>query len=162
MNEKPQGKPKNLILYTSKSGSTRRYAEWIQGETGADLRDLEGFDIADLQDYHKLVIGSSTYVGKITASDFLAESFDQLQQHPVFLFSVGLIPAEDEASRESYLMLPQNVRKHLSGYVKLPGKIDRSKLNMVEKMLIRAMKGKNDDLVDRKQIRPIVDFLQAG
>lgn len=153
---------KNLLLYKSKWGATKTYAEWIkEEEPSLELVDLESFDCSLLDNFYKVVIGSRTYMGKIEAIDFLSENWSHLKQNPVYLYSVGMISPESQESVVSYEMIPEDIRENLAGYTKLMGKIDYQKLNSVQKLIVKARKMEELDELDRTTIEPIVSFLKG-
>ena len=60
---------KGIVLYYSRSGSTKRMAESIadglRSEIETDLRDITGFNPDELQNYQAVVIGSPTQYGSM-------------------------------------------------------------------------------------------------
>ena len=46
---------KGIILYTSKYGSTKRYAEWLAEETGFDCVEAKKAKIEDVKQYRKAI-----------------------------------------------------------------------------------------------------------
>jgi menaquinone-dependent protoporphyrinogen IX oxidase len=56
-------KKKTIVLYESKTGFTRKYAEWIAEELDAELFPLQearrSIDAAKLQDYDAVIFGGN-------------------------------------------------------------------------------------------------------
>lgn len=50
-----------VVIYRSKYGSAKRYAEWIAQEVKADLFDGSKVSPADLEKYDTIVFGGSLY-----------------------------------------------------------------------------------------------------
>ncbi len=150
-----------LILYKTQWGSTRQYAEWI-AEVAPDctLRELDAFTPVELIAYDKIIIGSRTYMGHISAITFLVNAWEQLKEKPVYLFTVGILPPDDPGSQRSYEQIPIEIRNSLAGYIKLPGKIEVAKLNLFQKLTIEKLE--NIDKMDKSAIQPIVSFIAGS
>jgi menaquinone-dependent protoporphyrinogen IX oxidase len=150
-----------LILYKSKWGTTKLYADWIhEAYPESEILNIDDFDPKNLANYEKIIIGSRTYMGRIQIGKFLVGNWNILKDKSVYLFSVGLIHPEKKESKQSYEMIPEDIRNSLSGYIKLPGKVDSGKLNFLERSI--AKKHKNQpEKVNKEVIRPIIDFLNS-
>ncbi len=154
---------KTLILYKTKYGSTKEYAQWFNEDFGAqELLNLKDFHKAKLDDFDPIVIFSSVYVGQIGAGGFLKKHWEQLKDKKIVLLSVGAMPADTTESQKSYELLPQSIREKLFHYEKLPGKLDLNKMNFLDRFIIKKMGGENLNLMDRKLLKPIVEKLQQS
>ncbi len=56
---------KVAVVYTSKYGSTKKYAEWIADEINADIYNMDITRTLSLDDYDAIVYGGGLYNGKI-------------------------------------------------------------------------------------------------
>jgi menaquinone-dependent protoporphyrinogen IX oxidase len=56
---------KALVLYFSKYGSTKKYAEWIASELNGDIYNIKKFNQNSLKEYDTIILGSGLYAGKI-------------------------------------------------------------------------------------------------
>ena len=154
---------KTLILYKTKYGSTKEYAQWFSEDSGArDMLSLKEFHQANLEDFDHIVIFSSVYVGQISAGSFLKKHWEQLKDKKIVLLSVGAMPADATESQKSYEVLPQAIREHLFYYEKLPGKLDLNKMNFLDRFIIKKLGGEQLNLMDRSLLKPIVEKLQQG
>ncbi|MBU0612602.1 flavodoxin domain-containing protein [Patescibacteria group bacterium] len=148
-----------IILYKSKWGATKQYAEWIhEAYPESDIEDLNKFDVENFSNYDIVVIGSRTYMGRILVGKFLTGNWNKLKDKKVYLFSVGMMLPDSEESKMSFKLIPEDIRSSLVGYSKLPGKIEAEKLNFLVKKFMKKHKGPTDK-IDRNSIKPIVDFL---
>jgi len=155
---------KTLILYKTRNGSTKQYAQWIKDEVrDADLGNIDNLNVADLQNYDRIVIGSRTYMNKIGVQDFMKKNWHLMEGKSVYLFSVGMVDPNSAESKQSYERLAPEVRDGLAGYTKLPGRIEIKGLNFFEKLI---MKLKNDkgrtDRVDRAELKPVLEWLRKA
>lgn len=149
-----------LILYKSKWGTTKLYAEWIhEAYPQSVITSIDNFDPKNLVDYDNIIIGSRTYVGRIQIGKFLVSNWNMLKDKNVYLFSVGMTHPDSKESKQSFEMLPKDIRDALAGYIKLPGKVDYNKLNILQKSLAKRHQSKSDK-IDRDLIQPVIDFLK--
>ena len=62
---------KGIILYKSKYGATKKYADWIAEETGFKSSEITKVKVSDLMPYDVIVIGGGIYASGIAGLDFL-------------------------------------------------------------------------------------------
>lgn len=157
-----------LILYRSKNGATEQYAKWIEekipNSTSKDIQALKKLPKTELDKYDKIIIGSGTYAGRISAEKFLKENWELLKHKPIYLFVVGLFPQDSEMSKKTYELLPLEIREHVK-YRKLPGRVNKKKLSFVEKVMVRMVSSKYkievSDKLDKKNLTPFLELLKA-
>jgi menaquinone-dependent protoporphyrinogen IX oxidase len=156
---------KTLILYKSRSGSTKQYAQWLHEEfSNSDLVNLDKFDEKTIKEYDLVVLGSPTYGKRIIAGDFLKKNWEILEEKKVYLMVVGAIPQKEAASKSAYKKIPEEIRNSLVGYSKLPGKM--GEMNRFGKIIMRMMLGVDpkkivvQESVKKKDLQPIIDFLR--
>ena len=62
---------KGIILYTSKYGATKRYAEWLKEATGFDCLETKNTKIKDVVQYDSIILGGGIYASGIAGLSFL-------------------------------------------------------------------------------------------
>lgn len=102
---------KGIILYTSKYGATRRYADWLAEETGFDCVEVKKAKIEDVKQYDAVLLGGGVYASGIAGLSFLRKHMDQLQGKKVIVFCDGMSPYEDAAIR---LIVDRNMKDALA------------------------------------------------
>ena len=94
---------KTAVIYYSKYGTTRRYAEWIASELEAELFDARKFKKKDLSRFDTIVYGGGIYAGGIKGIELITKNwYKGLSEKRVIVFAVG-ITVESEACREQCL-----------------------------------------------------------
>jgi len=134
-----------LVVAASKHGATAEIATALgqalahRGITAA-VADAE--DVADLEEYDAVVLGSAVYAGRWRkAARELAERHGAfLSSRPVWLFSSGpvgdpLKPEEDPVDVEQIVTIVG-----ARGHRVFAGKIDKSRLGLAEKALVKSLK----------------------
>ncbi len=79
---------KAVVIYKSKYGSTKQYAQWIAEALDADLFDVA--KVRDLGQYQTIVYGGGLYASGIIGSDFLVKNYELLKEKRIVVFTVGL------------------------------------------------------------------------
>ncbi|AZS14170.1 flavodoxin domain-containing protein [Paenibacillus lutimineralis] len=140
---------KTLVLYTSVYGSTQQYAEWIAQELDAVIGDINKFDMAQLDGYDTIILGTYVRVGKLVAGDYLKKIWPRIQNKKVVLFSVSKTPVNSEATFKNYRKsVPEKIRAAIQ-YFPLEGRfvfnelVDKDKTTMrIGQKMTRIFMGK--------------------
>ena len=83
-----------LVAYATKKGSTREVAETIAvalGDHGLEAETVPAAEVADLDPYDAVVLGSALYTGRLhrDARNFLHGHAETLARLPVAVFAMG-------------------------------------------------------------------------
>ena len=140
-----------LVAYATKHGSTEQIAETIGRELrlrGLEADVLSVGEVEDVGRYHAVVLGSAVYVGHwlSNARAFVKQHADELADRPTWLFSSGpvghpLRPADEDAVQIEEVLEAIEPREHRV----FPGKLDKSRLDCCEWMLVFALRVKEGD-----------------
>jgi menaquinone-dependent protoporphyrinogen IX oxidase len=125
---------KTLILFTSKTGNTKAYAEDIGRQVSATVAPLKGFRAKKMLDYDTIVFGGWVQGGTIKGLDKFLSNYKSIEKKNVIVFSVGMsIPSSDARS----LMIEQNLLDmyHVR-YYQFRGSFDMKKLHFPENFMI--------------------------
>ena len=124
---------RTLILYTSQTGSTQKYAEDIASSIGGDVFPSKKFKWKNLKNYDTVVFGGWVRGGKIQGLDDFLSHYDDMEDKNVLIFSSGMSYTNDQTRKE---MISANVLDiyHVR-YYQLRGSFDFNKLGTVNKMM---------------------------
>ncbi len=172
---------RTAVVYCSKYGSTKRYAEWIAEETGAQLYAEKECSSRDLQDYDTIVFGGAIHAGGILGIKFIQKNLKQFAGKRIIVFAVGL-NVEDEQNQQQCIEI--NFKKmmkdipcfflrgaydppRISGFdKKLMGMVRKmiagkknSEITEQEQELLKAI-DEGADYVDRSRIAELVRFIK--
>lgn len=149
-----------LILYQSKHGATKQYAAWLAKEiSDVHLEDLNAFNTQNLNNHDIIIVGGRTYGGAISVQEWIEQNWNILQNKHVFLYTVGMVPADAQASQKSYERIPQHIREEIT-YRKLPGKLKFGELNVLEWIMLKLMGAKELDKTNKEEIQPILQWVK--
>ena len=77
-----------IVIFKSKYGSTKQYAEWIAQELGCSSVDVNDITIGDLEKYDKIVYGGGLYAEVINGASFLTKNIDKLKDKKIAIKKV--------------------------------------------------------------------------
>lgn len=88
---------KGIILYQSKYGATKKYADWLVEMTGYDCIETKRVKLAQLQNYDVIILGGGVYASGIAGLQFLKKNIGQLVDKKIGVFAVGASPYDEKA-----------------------------------------------------------------
>ena len=129
---------KGIILYTSKYGATKRYAEWLAEETGFGCIETRKAKIEDVKQYDTILLGGGIYASGIAGLSFLKKNIAHLRGKKVIIFCDGASPYEETAFRQ---IVAHNLKDSLAG---LPcfycrGAWDPDAMSLADRTLCRML-----------------------
>ncbi len=161
-----------IVVAASKHGSTLEIAQEIGTElrqAGHNVDVFEAKEAPDAANYEAAVIGSAVYAGSwlAEAHTFVANSQAALQTIPVWLFTSGPLGEEEPQPVGDPVQLPELLAQtNARGHQIFVGKLDRDKLNLGEKLIVKVVKAPYGDFRDWEAIRhwaaEIDESLRAG
>lgn len=169
---------KAVVVYKSKTGYVKRYAEWISEALGCEVLENKRLKAADLQKYDMIILGGGLYAGSINGFDFLKRNFDSLKEKQIILWTTGLNPGREEDMAPIWMRtLTEDQRAKCKTFY-LRGGIDFNKLRGMDKWMMKIFcamlrKKKNpteedigmlsvcerpQNFMERKNITPLIDY----
>lgn len=136
-----------VVVYSSKYGSTQRYAEWIAEALGCPLRKAADTRIEDLLAHDPIVYGGGLYASGINGVSLITKNYERLQGKTLIVFTVGLADPAIEEQFEPILSknFSPAMREHIRIF-HLRGGIDYRRLGMLHKSMMAMLK----KMVDKK------------
>ena len=175
---------KTLIIYTSQTGFTKKYAGWIAERTGGDLlelKDAQKKDPAFFDAYRAIVYGGWAMAGNVVKVKWFFDKASSWKDKKLAIFCVGGSP-NDNPDVEVWLSkaLTDEQRKYIKAFY-CQGGFNYEKMNgpskLAMKMFVAALKKKKDqtedektmvkmiassyDISDIKFTDPIVEYLEG-
>lgn len=163
-----------LVAYATKHGGTAEIAERIgqvlrEADLSADI--LTADQVADLSAYSAVVLGSGVYIGRWRkpAAQFLKENAEALADMEVWLFSSGPTGEADPEELTEGWRLPESLqpvadRIGVRDIAVFRGVLDRQKLGIIERWVVRTVDAPMGDFRDWEAItswaRSIAQALQ--
>jgi len=128
-----------IVLYQSKYGATKRYADWISEETGFDCIETKGAKIEVVKQYDTIILGGGIYASSIAGLSFLKKHMNELRGKRIVVFCDGASPYDEKAFEQ---IVAHNMKDALTGipcfYCR--GAWDMGHMNMVDRNLCRMLR----------------------
>ena len=132
----------SIVVYKSKYGSTKQYAEWIAERLGCEAKNAKSVKIDDLMGYDTIVYGGGLYAEVISGVSIITKNIDKLEGKKIAVFSTGITPLD---YREYYdkLVVEKNFKPEMLEKIKVfnfMGKMILDELSFPHKAAIIALK----------------------
>ena len=171
---------KTIVIYHSQTGFTKRYAEWIAQEAGADCLELSAAKKKDLTAYQAIIFGGWACAGSISKIGWFKGNIDKWSDKKLIAFCVGASPIENpEIAVALNRIFNESEQKKVKTFY-CPGGFHYDRMSIASKlmmkMFIQTLKAKKDkteqekvmikmisssyDISDRKYIEPILEYLK--
>jgi len=175
---------KIAVIYKSKYGNTKKYAEWIAQKSRAKLFSFKEANIGKLSTYGTIVYGGGLYASSINGVSLITRNFGALKDKNVVIFTVGLATTEDKEIFRPILEkhFTEEMRKKIQ-FFHLRGGIDYKRLSLLHKAMMAMLRaviirkkpeeiseddqimlatyGGKVDLTDKRAIDPLVAYITS-
>lgn len=172
---------KTIVIYKSKAGYVKKYAQWIAEELSADILEASKVEAKMLCAYDTVIYGGGLYAVGINGIKLIKQNIDSLKGKKVVVFATGSSPWRegviDEVRNKNFTEEQQKVIRLF--YMR--GGFDYSKLRPADKILMlmmkRILKKKKDktsdeegllasydhpvDFTDKKNIAELISYVKA-
>ena len=167
-----------LVLYRSKYGATKRYAELLKEKLACDILDARSFQKDMAARYECFIFAGAIYASGISGMDVLRKNYPYIRDKKIAVLCVGASPYDDKAIED----VRKNNLKELSGKIPLfyaRGAWDESRMTFKDRTLCKllqkmingkdpnicepwmkallAASGKKCDWVDEKYLGPLIE-----
>ena len=176
---------KKLVVYTSQTGFTKKYAEWISARLNADvltIQEAKNMKMDFYDEYDAIIYGGWTMAGSVVGSKWFLKNASDWKDKRLVLFCVGASP---EANPDVEVSLSKMLTDEQRTYIKVfycQGGLDYSRMKtpskLAMKLLASTLSKKKDadqkekdmaemishsyDISDEKYIVPIVQYVESG
>lgn len=159
----------SVVIYKSKYGTTKKYAEWTAEKIGAEIFESKEFNTADFKKYDTILYFGGVYTGSIANIGVITNNYDEISDKNIIVCPVCLTKAENTDGISE--LLANNFNYKMFDKVKvfpLRGAIDYKKLKFLDKLMIKSAVATiqdkmvlNQDYVSIENINPIVEYVEG-
>lgn len=172
---------KAVVVYKSKAGFVKKYAEWIAQELSADIFEASNITIDEIVNYDTVIYGGGLYAVGINGLKLITQNLDRLKGKKIAVFASGASPHRKEIISE---VMNNNFTPEQQEHIRffyLRGGFDYGKLKPFDKVLMTLLKWKLKrkkelspdekgmlaayekpaDFTQRKNIREIIDYITS-
>ena len=171
---------KGIIVYQSKYGATKKYAEWLQAMTDYHCVETSKITVNAVVQYETIILCGGIYASGISGLSFLKKNIDKLKSKKLVILCVGASPYDEGAFAA--------IKEHnLTGDLRdIPlfygrGAWNESKMKFMDRTLCKMLQksvakkdpntyepwmkalmcavGQDCDWTDKKYLLPLLDYL---
>jgi menaquinone-dependent protoporphyrinogen IX oxidase len=131
---------KTIVIYRSKSGYTKTYAEWIAEELKCDLKLDNEISLDELKKYDVIIFGGGLYAVGINGISLIKKNFSLLHNKKIVVWATGSNPGREDELQQIW---NHNFTKEQLSSIKtfyLRGGFDYKSLNNGDKFLMSILK----------------------
>ncbi len=128
-----------IVIYKSKYGATKQYAEWISQELRCEIVEADQCKVAELANYDTIIFGGGIHAGGITGLSLIKKNYRKIMDKKIIIFAVG-INVEEEKNLEDLREINFNGKiKDLPCYI-CKGAYDPSRVTGFDKFLMNQVR----------------------
>jgi menaquinone-dependent protoporphyrinogen IX oxidase len=152
-----------LIVFESKYGATKQYAEWIADELVLPLIKPASLSLQQLQSADFLVIGTPVYNGVFRIKNWLREHVKAVSGKRLFFFVVNATAEAEQAKRDQFVVnsIPPEIRQDCAVYF-MPGRLIHHQLNFFDGLMLSVAAKLMTDPVKKKAIKADIDGVKKA
>lgn len=173
---------KGIILYKSKYGATKKYAQWLQELTGYECVETKKVNIKEVLAYDVVILGGGVYASGIAGLSFIKNNIDVLSDKKLAVFCAGASPYDEEAVAQIRAMHFKDKMEDIPLFY-CRGAWDMDNMTFVDKTLCKllqktvakqdpatyepwqkALMEANDqkcDWTDKEYLKPLIDYINS-
>ncbi|TCT15377.1 menaquinone-dependent protoporphyrinogen IX oxidase [Natranaerovirga pectinivora] len=133
-------KEKTVILYKTKYGSSKKYAQWISEEVNCEVYEVTDISTDQLIKYNTIVFVGPLYAVGILGFSKIKKKYSTIKNKKVIVVSVGASPAHPEAVNDIINGNFTNEMKERVEFFHLRGAFNFNKLNRIDKFMMALLK----------------------
>lgn len=151
-----------IIIYSSKTGFTKKYAQWMKEDLGCDCVPYEERGTVDLDKYQAVAFGSGTYIGKINKLGWLKKQLPQLRGKKIAVFFTGAMApdASDVRRLERENFTPQELERIKPFY--LQGGLNYAAMGIIDRFLMAGFRKMLKSHADSSKERVMLQNVQQS
>lgn len=172
-----------IIIYKSKYGATKKYAEWLSEATGFPCVSTKEADINKVAECDVVIVGGGVYASGIACTSYLKKNIGKLKGKKIIVFTCGASPYDKESVDA---VIEMNMKDELKGIpvfycrgtfdLKNMSFIDKNLCTMLrksllkkdpnemavwEKALVEATDNEAHDWTDKSYLEPVLEAIKA-
>lgn len=131
-----------IVVYKTKYGSTRQYAQWIAEELSCKVADAKDVTIEELASYDMIIYGGGLYAEVINGVSLITKNIEKLKDKKIAIYTTGITPI-DCSDYYNKLVIEKNFKQGVPACVKVfnfTGKMVIDELSVVHKTALKTLK----------------------
>lgn len=169
-----------IIMYQSRYGSTKKYAEWLREKTGFDIIRTKEIKPDMLDKYDVIILGGGVYASGVLGLSFLKKNISKLKGKKLAVFCVGASPYDEKAIAQAREVHFKDEMKSVPLFY-CRGAWDEAEMSFGDRTLCRMLQkavakqdpatyepwqsalmcavGQKCDWTDEKYLKPLLEYI---
>ncbi len=133
---------KTVVVYKTKYGSTKVYAEYISEKLGCECFEAKKIKVDDLMAYDNIIYGGGLYAEVINGLGLITKNIKLLSDKKIAVFTTAITPLDCRAYYEGEVLeknfkdgVPENIR-----IFNFMGKMKVDELSAVHRAALKTLK----------------------
>ena len=131
-----------IVIYKSKYGSTKQYAEWIAEALGCEAKEHKSIKADDLMNYDTIIYGGGLYAEIIAGVSLITKNFEKLKGKKLIVYTTGITPL-DVREYYDHEVVEKNFTPEMLEHIKIfnfLGKMVLSELTVSHRAALKTLK----------------------
>ena len=131
-----------IVIYKSKYGSTKQYAEWIGKALDCEVKEHKSVKADDLLNYDTIIYGGGLYAEIIAGVNLITKNFEKLKDKKLIVYTTGITPP-DVREYYDHEVLDKNFKPEMLEHIKIfnfLGRMVLSELTVAHRTAIKMLK----------------------
>jgi menaquinone-dependent protoporphyrinogen IX oxidase len=130
-----------IVIYSSKTGFTKKYADWIAARLQVVSYDINDVNTRFLKKFDTIIFGGGVYAGKISDIKFVSKRLPKLDKQHWIVFAVGLTPSDnlDNQVKLQQTNFTQEEAKRVDFYY-FQGGLNKERLPRTQKIVVSGLR----------------------
>ena len=131
-----------IVVYKTKYGSTRTYAQWIAEELCCEAKSYNEVTADDLMNYDTIVYGGGLYAEIIAGVSLITKNLERLSGKKIIVFTTGITPIDCDSYYKD-IVVRKNFKGDSFSKVKMfnfLGKMILDELTVVHRAALKTLK----------------------
>ena len=128
-----------VVVYESRYGSTKKYAQWIAQDLGCTLIETKDATVEKLQTFDTIIYGGWLHAGSIKGFKVISKDIDKLKDKNIVVFSVGCSTGKREEDIKGVEKVNFKGLQDIKHFY-LRGAFNYQNLNMIDKVMMNMLK----------------------
>lgn len=129
------------VVYSSKYGHTKQYADWLKEDVDADAIDIGKFNITQMLAYKLVIFACGVYGDKLSIMDFVKKNVTAIPAQKTMIMAVGWYTNDSKEAKEKLIEenYPPEFKGKVPMYVVNSG-INKKQISKVDSVKLVAAK----------------------
>lgn len=127
------------VVYSSKYGHTKQYADWLKEDVDADAIEIAKFNITQMMAYKLVIFACGVYADKMAIMDFVKKNVTAIPTQKTMIMAVGWYTNDSAEAKEK--LIAENYPEQFKGSVPLyivNSGINKKQISKVDSMKLIA------------------------